>query len=137
MLPITTLYAGLLGLWFLVLGFRVSLNRSAERSLGDGGDSRMLHIIRAHANFAEFVPMMLLMLGLLEYGGTLPAWLLHGFGLGLLIARLAHGASMSFAQRWIRGRFVGALLTYALLLVLAAFCVWRGLAALMVAGLSP
>lgn len=137
MLPITTLYAGLLGLWFLVLGFRVSLNRSAERSLGDGGDPRMLRIIRAHANFAEFVPMMLLMLGLLEYGGTLPAWLLHALGLCLLLARLAHGLSMSFWQRWIGGRFIGALLTYALLLALAALCTWRGIATLMIAGLNP
>ena len=63
---VTPLYAGLLALLFLVLSWRVIQFRQRGISLGDGGDPRMLRLIRGHANFAEYVPLILLMMGFLE-----------------------------------------------------------------------
>jgi uncharacterized protein len=123
---ITSLYAGLLALWFLVLSARVVRRRINGISLGDGGDKSLLRGIRGHGNFAEYVPLLLLMLGVLEYGGGLPAWLLHLLGATLLVSRLLHGYALSFTAEFRFGRFYGALLTFVLLLVMALLCIWQG-----------
>ena len=68
----TALYAGSLTLWYLVLGYRVVGLRRNGISLGDGGDPVMARVIRGHANFAEYVPLALVMLAVLELNATSP-----------------------------------------------------------------
>ncbi|MDE2150685.1 MAG: MAPEG family protein [Gammaproteobacteria bacterium] len=113
---VTPLYAGLLALWFLVLSYRVVGGRRQGVSLGDGGSESMLRLIRGQANFAEYVPLILLLMALLELGGFPHLWL-HALGVTLLVARLLHGYAFGFTQRWMFGRFWGTALTFALLLV--------------------
>jgi uncharacterized protein len=122
---VTPLYAGLLGFWFLVLSARVVQRRQDGITLGDGGDARMLRLIRGHANFAEYVPLILLLMALLELGHT-STYVLHALGMGLLVARLLHGFALSFTQHFRFGRFYGAALTFLVLAVAAALCVWQG-----------
>lgn len=124
-MPITLLYAGLLALVFLILSARVVMMRgSGGISLGDGGNPVMLRRIRAHANFAEYVPLLLLMIGFLESSG-LSAPALHGLGATLLVARLLHGYALSFTTSFKFGRMVGAALTFLLLLVVGVLCLYR------------
>ncbi|MDD3764064.1 MAG: MAPEG family protein [Nevskiales bacterium] len=123
-MTITPLYAGLLALWFLVLSARVIQKRD-KVSLGDGGDPHLLRRIRGHANFAEYVPLILLMIGMLELGG-MRAWVLHLLGATLLVARVLHGVALSFTDKWKFGRFYGTLLTFILLLVGALLTIWQG-----------
>jgi uncharacterized protein len=130
-MTITPLYAGLLAILFLALSIRV-IQKRTNVSLGDGGDPELLRRIRGHGNFAEYVPLMLLMMALLEYGGALPSWLLHALGITLVVARVLHGIALSFTTKWKFGRFYGTLLSFIVLLVLALLCVWRGVAALLV-----
>ena len=53
----------LLALFFVVLTFRVIGKRRVARiSLGDGGDRGLLRRQRAHANFAEYVPLALILM---------------------------------------------------------------------------
>lgn len=126
---VTPLYAGILALLYLVLSFRVVLRRRGERiNLGDGGDAEMQRRVRGHGNFAEYVPMVLVLLLMLELGGTTPFWALHTMGLTLVVARLLHGYALSFSPHFFFGRFVGTVLTFALLLVGGGLCLWRGLA---------
>lgn len=127
-MTITPLYAGLLVIWFLVLSYRVVQQRGHGISLGDGGDQVLLRRIRAHGNFAEYVPIILLMIGMLELSGARP-WLLHVLGAALLIARLLHGYAMSFTESWKFGRFYGTLTTFILLALVGGLCVWQGLSA--------
>lgn len=128
-LPVTLLYAGLLSLVFLVLSARVVLMRGAGGpSLGDGGNPVMLRRIRAHANFAEYVPLLLLMMGFLEASGLAAAWV-HGLGATLLVARLLHGYALSFTTSFKFGRMAGAALTFLLLLVAGVLCLYRALGA--------
>ncbi len=94
-------------------------------SLGDGGDPHLLRRIRGHANFAEYVPLILLMIGMLELGG-MRAWVLHLLGATLLLARVLHGVALSFTDKWKFGRFYGTLLTFILLLVGALLTIWQG-----------
>ena len=63
---VTPLYAGLLTLWFTLLSVRVMNLRRRGIAFGDGGDIGVTRIIRAQANFAEYVPLALLLMGFLE-----------------------------------------------------------------------
>ena len=127
-MSITPLYAGLLALWFFVLSVRVILGRSGpgKPSLGDGGDPAMLRRIRGQANFAEYVPLVLVLMALLEWTGS-PAWQLHAIGAALLVGRLLHGYAFSFTQDHVFGRSVGIALTLVALLSAGALCVFAGI----------
>ena len=64
-LAVTALYAGLLGLLFFALSINVIGKRRSEHvALGHDGKPRLERAIRAHANFAEYAPFVLLMMGL-------------------------------------------------------------------------
>ena len=57
-------------LLYTVLGLQVSRLRRGNRVLfGDGDNIKLRSAIRAHANFAEYVPLIVLMVGLLEMSG--------------------------------------------------------------------
>lgn len=124
---VTALYAALLGLWFLVLSWRVIQRRQTGIAMGDGGDDDMLRRIRGHANFAEYVPLCLILIGLAEQQGA-AIWLVHALGGGLLLARLLHGYSLCFTTNWVFGRFHGTLLTFIVLLVSCLLLLWQQLA---------
>lgn len=124
-MTITPLYAGLLGLWFVALSLRVVQQRGHGVSLGDGGDQELLRRIRGHGNFAEYVPLILAMMAMLEVGG-MRGWLLHAIGATLLVARLLHGYALSFTESFKFGRFYGTLLTFTTLGVTAGLCIWQG-----------
>jgi uncharacterized protein len=123
---VTPFYAGLLALWFLVLSARVSLRRREGIPLGDGGDVRLLRLIRGHANFAEYVPFILVMMAMLEIDHT-SIYVLHALGIALLAGRLLHGYALSFTQRFQFGRFWGSALTLVVLAVCAVLCILKGL----------
>lgn len=122
---ITSLYAGLLAFIFLALSARVVAVRGRV-SLGDGGDPEVLRRMRGHANFAEYVPLILVMMALLEYQ-QIAAWQLHAIGATLVFARVIHGIALSFTRKWFFGRFFGTVLTFTLLGVCGIFCVVQGL----------
>lgn len=123
---VTPFYAGLLALLFFVLSIRVVLRRQGGISLGDGGDKMMLRVIRGHGNFAEYVPLILLLMAMLEIGHT-SRYLLHALGIALLVGRLLHGYALSFSEHFRFGRFWGAGLTITVLFVAGAFCLLQGL----------
>ena len=114
-LPITSLFAALLALLLVVLSFRViGVRRSAQVSLGTGGNATLEKRCRSQGNFCEYVPLALGLLALLEVGGA-GQTTLYALGGGLLVARLAHplgieGAGMLF-------RILGATGTFTVLLI--------------------
>ena len=122
---VTPLYAAVLVLLFLVLSLRVVLNRrSAKVSLGDGGDALLQRAIRGHANFAEYVPLALLLLAILELS-RFSIYVLHAIGIALVIARLLHGYALAYRSEFRFGRYYGALLTFAVLIVEALLCLYQ------------
>lgn len=127
---ITPLYAGLLAILFVALSYRVVQRRGHGVSLGDGGDQALLRRIRGHGNFAEYVPIILLMIAFLELNQLHPL-VLHGLGVSLLVARLLHGIALSFTESWTFGRFYGTLITFLLLPICGGLCIWMSLAALL------
>jgi uncharacterized membrane protein YecN with MAPEG domain len=119
---VTPLYAGLLTLWFLLLSAIVIRHRGKGISLGDGGDAATQRAIRGHGNFAEYVPLALVMMAMLELGRT-SLYTLHALGIALLVGRILHGYALSFTRRWQFGRTWGTVLTFVVLVVEALLCI--------------
>src|SRR5881628_186065 len=105
---VTPLYAGLLALFFFVLSMRVVQVRGRV-SLGDGGDPEVLRRMRGQANFAEYVPLILVLMAIMELRHVGSFWL-HAIGAALLVGRLLHGVALSFTAKWWFGRFFGTVL---------------------------
>ncbi len=100
---------------FLWLSFRVIRHRrSARVALGSGGNARLERAIRAHANFAEYVPFSVLLLVLAELGGAWPL-LLHGLGALLVVARLSHGIGIAKDPEDFRFRVLGMMGTFSVM----------------------
>ncbi len=97
--PITLGTAGLLGLIYLALTTAVVRGRFTSKvMLGDGAGTpggEGLHVaVRAHGNFAEYVPLALILLGGIEAAGA-PRWLVLLLAAMLIIGRLAHPFGLS------------------------------------------
>lgn len=115
---VSALYAALFGLFAAFLTARVIVNRvKTGIQTGDGGDPGLGQAIRAHANFAEQVPLALLLIVLVEITGT-AALLVHALGIALIVARLASAWGLSRSLGPTTPRQAGAGLT--VLVVVAA-----------------
>ena len=111
MITVTLLYADLLALLFLGLSFRVILYRRRSRiSLLDQGDEALRTRIRAQGNCAEYAPIGILLILILELM-LAPLWLLHLFGLMLLGGRCIHAVGFQSVPPVLRLRIFGMMLT--------------------------
>jgi hypothetical protein len=84
----------------------------------------MARRIRAHGNFAEYVPLALLMVAGLEFDGASPM-LVHALGASLLTGRLLHGYALAFRESFPFGRVVGTALTLGTLITAGCLCIAR------------
>jgi uncharacterized membrane protein YecN with MAPEG domain len=124
---VTLLTGGILGLVFLILSWRVvQVRQSAKVELGDGGDTLLLARIRAHANFAEYVPICLVLLGLIEMSYRETPRGLWVAGGALIVVRLAHAFGM--ATRGANpARALGIVGTWGVLAALSGWAIWLAL----------
>jgi len=121
-MKITAFYAALLAFLFLVLSFRTIMYRRAQQvEIGDGGDRELLRRARVHSNFAEYVPMTLVLMGLAESIG-LAAVGLYVIGTVLLAGRLAHAWGLSQTPHVLALRVAGMVATLFALASAAIAC---------------
>lgn len=125
-LTAVALYVGLNALLLLVLAYNVGSRRGSQDQLqpGDMGDEVLTRAIRAHANFAEFAPMVLLLLLVLALLGFDPLWL-HVYGATFTAGRVIGAFGMMRANHPNALRFIGNLVTGLALLIgggAAIFC---------------
>ena len=119
-LPVTLATASVLSFFYLFLSARVSQSRRRFRiSLGDGGNKDLHARLRTHANFIEYVPVMLILMGVLEVSGANPDILAAG-GVLLLVFRVMHMLGMPRPTPNLF-RAIGAAGTYLLLLGASAW----------------
>jgi uncharacterized protein len=131
-LPVTALYAALLGLLYAVLTIQVVRGRFGSGvMLGTGEDKGLLRAVRAHANFAEYVPLILILMALGE-GMRLSAFLLHLLGAALVAARVLHAIGNSREPDFRPGRGGGAVLTLVVLVAASIAVLLRALTAISV-----
>lgn len=128
-LPVTGLYAALLAGLFILLSVRVIGARRRYRVALGTGHRLVERAARAQGNFAEYVPMALILLGLLE-GLGLPGWWLHALGTTLVAARAAHAWGIGREPEVFRWRVLGTALTFTVLGVSAAALLGLALAGL-------
>ena len=119
---VTALYAGILGLMAMALSSMAGMKRGKTGiSIGDGGDPDLLLAARRHGNFVEYVPLILILVGLLEMKG-ISSTAIHVM-LGALVAfRFAHAVGLKADTTQGLGRLVGAMGT-AIVLVVAS--IWN------------
>lgn len=91
---LTAFYGALLALIYVALsGWVVAGRLTTDILHGDGGDRRLLKRIRIQGNFAEYVPLALLLVGLYEAGGGGPATV-RALLIVLIVARILHPIGM-------------------------------------------
>lgn len=95
---VTAFYAALLGLVFTGLSIWVVKARAHHKvAMGDGGQFSLIVRIRSHANFAEYVPLGLILIAFNEMAGLDP-WGIHALGAVLVLARIAHPIGMAASE---------------------------------------
>jgi uncharacterized membrane protein YecN with MAPEG domain len=93
-LPITLTIAAAAAILNIWLGVRVSQVRMASKvSIGDGGVPALAARMRAHANYTEYTPFFLILLGLVElaHGSATWLWLV---AILFIVCRILHAFGM-------------------------------------------
>jgi uncharacterized membrane protein YecN with MAPEG domain len=119
-LPITMTLAGAAAILHIWLAMRVSQGRRQFKvSVGDGGNEGLLRRIRAHGNYIETMPLVIILVGLLELAGG-DNRILWGAAILYIFARLLHVFGMDGDHR-MRLRFIGMVASTLVLLGLAGW----------------
>jgi len=120
LLPITLTAVGGAGIINFWLAARTGLiRRETGVEIGDGGNVPLIRRMRAHANFVEYAPFVLLLIALIEFSIGSPVWL-WAVSSTFLIARIAHALGMDGMPL---GREAGTAVTFAVLLGLSVYAV--------------
>ena len=126
-LPITLTFAGAAALLHIWLAARVSRLRVAHKvSIGDGGNEALIRRMRAHANYGENMPIVLILLALLELAGGDPR-ILWGAAILFIITRILHAFGMDrpHPSKLRAIGMMGSTLALVVLIGYAIFAVYR------------
>ena len=119
MLLMTSIIAAILTIIFVKLSFAViGLRRKNKVGLGSGGYDDLERAIRAQGNFAEYVPIALILIACLELNGA-PWWLVILPGITLIIGRLIHAKGINEPPPNFSSRVLGMKFTFGTLIALA------------------
>lgn len=111
MLVATPIYAGLAGLMLIFLSaYTIRARAIHSVSVGDGANKVVQKAMRLHANFVEYMPLSLLLLGLAEWQGY-SVFIIHLFGIALLSGRILHFFGMGATPQIPKLRVGGMMLT--------------------------
>jgi uncharacterized membrane protein YecN with MAPEG domain len=125
---IAAAYTAILALLYAALGLQVVRLRGRNRAgFGDGGNADLRSAIRAHAHFAEYVPIIVLMAAMLESSG-LPAMKVHVLMGALLVARVLHPFGMFAEPQTLQFRICrvgGMVITTLVMIACAVLILWR------------
>ena len=95
MLFVTSIISAILAVILLKLSLSViKLRRKNRVALGSGGHDDLERAIRAQGNFAEYVPIGLILLACLELNGA-PWWLVAIPGITLIVGRIYHAIGIN------------------------------------------
>ena len=119
-MTITLVTAGAAALINLWLAIRTgAVRRASGIDIGDGGHDALIRRMRAHANYGESAPFIVILIALIEFTCGSSWWLWTASAL-FLIGRLAHPLGMDGMRL---GRPLGTIITFLLLLTLGGFAV--------------
>ena len=132
-LPITLFYAGFFAIFALVLSFRAGIYRGKAKAsilYGEPISWELAERVRVHQNFLEYVPLMLIMMGLIEANDG-PEMFLYVTGDLLILARIAHAIGLKHDDMSNKWRAVGAGGTALITLATAGYALWTSTPAII------
>ena len=107
----------------MVLSVRtLRIRRRLSIGIGDAANPEMLRASRVHANFAEYVPISLLLLFFVETTGM--SLLVHILGISLIVGRASHAYGVSQAQENYAYRVFGMAATLGTLVIASAYLLY-------------
>ena len=115
-----TAAAALLNIWLMM---RVGKVRLAEKvSVGDGGNENIIRRMRAHSNFIESAPLVLILIAAIELsiGTNIVLWFVSSL---YILGRIGHGFGMDGGSLE-KGRVIGTIITLLTLLGLAGWAIY-------------
>ena len=111
-LSIVPFYAALLAGFYIFLSVRVVRIRRQEKvGIGDANNLRLRRAIRAHGNFAEYVPLTVILTAFVEIQ-QFAVIIIHALCWILIIGRLIHAYGVSQEKEDYRFRVAGMVLTF-------------------------
>ena len=118
MLLVSSIITAVLTIIFIKLSFAViGLRRKNKVGLGSGGHEDLERAIRAQGNFAEYVPLGIILITCLELNGA-PWWLVALPGIALIIGRLIHAVGINTPPPDFSKRILGMKFTFYTLITL-------------------
>ena len=121
---IVPLYASILALLFVALSVRtLRMRRGLKIAIGDAGNPAMLRAMRVHSNFAEYVPLSLLLIYFVEVGGA-NVLIVHILALCLLVGRASHAFGVSQVNENYAFRVFGMAMTFTTLVSASAYLLY-------------
>ncbi len=126
-IPTTVLFIGLFALIQIPLTIMVGFRRvQTGIQFFAGDDQTLLRRMRAHANYTETVPIVLLAMAAAELT-LIPNWALWAGGMSLLIGRLMHAAIL-IIKGWGLPRAIGMIMTFIPMACFGGWAVFKSLA---------
>ena len=120
MMPIALATAGAAARVNFWLSFPIAQMRSDENIwMGDGGNAKLLARMRAQLNFAEYAPLVLILIALVEYAKGTHLWLEIVAGV-FVVGRVCHAFGM---DGWGPGRMIGMACTAPIMIGLGLYAI--------------
>ncbi len=114
---ITPIYAAILGLFFIFLSFRtIGIRRNAKVLIGDGDNQLLQRAIRVHGNFAEYVPIALILIFFLETQISSKI-VIHLLLIALIIGRVIHFYGVRQVNENLKFRVAGMVITFTTIII--------------------
>lgn len=121
-LPITLTIAGAAAIVNIWLAIRVvTIRVKAKVLIGDGGNTLLLARMRAQLNYMEYTPLVLILIGLIEFARGTHMWL-WAAGIIYIIGRILHPFGLD-KQTPNPLRAAGILTTWIVLIGLAGYAI--------------
>ena len=118
-LSLTGFYASLLGILYIGLANNIiRLRRKFKVGIGSGDNKFLAKAIRIHGNFAEYIPLALILLAVYELNGA-SVIMQHALGATLVVGRALHAIGLTKSIGISIQRQVGMLSTFLVILILA------------------
>ena len=115
-MPVTPIYAAIFGFVFVALSVRTILLRGRLGvAIGDGNQPILTRAVRAHSNFAEYVPLSLILIYFLELQAGASLWI-HVLCIALLVGRITHAFGVSQVEENERYRVIGMAFTFTVII---------------------
>ena len=118
-------YAGLLVIIAVALALNTAFRRMETKNALGGDDDTLVKRSRAFGNLVEHAPLMIILLILMEYGGS--EFLVHIFGIGFILSRIAHAYGL-IAEEGMgpdnMPRMIGALGSWSIMILASLVCIF-------------